>query len=157
MGISLSSFFDNIGNDVENWFENLFSGAKTQLENVVGSVTTGFSNLWSGGFAGISESGVEDIKAALKTYCDAIEEQIATFDEEGNISNAYKGEIQTAAREFIRAIKQILQAYVSTMKVSIEDATNAYNNYKAAASDISQDVTADAADVRAQAQSIRID
>lgn len=155
--MSIQSWWGNVTSDVEGWFNNKLGNIKTKLESVVGTTTTRFTNLWDGGFAGISEQGIEELKNELKNFCSAIEDQIASFDEEGEIANAYKGVIADAARDFIRAIEEILKAYVSTMKVNISEADLAFKNYKAGSQAISQNVIADAADIRKEAQSIRLD
>lgn len=155
--MSIQSFVNNAWNSAGDFLSGLGNTISSKLENIVGSVSTKLSSIWSGGFTGISAEGVEEIKRALKTYCDGIEAEIATFNELAATETAYKGEIQVAAQEFIKATKEILQAYVSNMKVSIADADTAFQNYQAADKSVAQNVQADAQAVRQEAQSIRLD
>ena len=155
--MSLQSVVGNTKVGAQNAISNILSTATSSIQNIIGNAKTGLSNIWSGGFAGMSESGMADLKTALKNYCDAIEAQINTFDEEGNISNAYKGNINNAAREYIRSIKELLNAYVTQMKANISEADEAYQNYMTGSESLSQSVSSDAESIRSEASKIRLD
>ena len=155
--MSLQSFIGDAVRGAQNSITEVFASAKGALENIIGSAASALTNVWSGGFAGISESGIEELKTALNTYIETIEASIASFDEVGNIENALKGDIQVAAQEFIAAIKQLLQAYVTQMRVNRDDLDSAYSNYTQAASDLSTQTSSNADSIRSQAQEIRLD
>lgn len=155
--MSLQSFVGDALRGAQNTLSDVFSSAKGTLENIVGSTSTALTNVWSGGFAGISETGIVDLKNALNNYINNIEATIASFDEAGNIENALKGNIQTAAQDFIAAIKQLLQAWVTQMRVNLADLDSAYKNYTEAAADLSTQTSSNADSIRSQAQEIRLD
>lgn len=139
------------------FIKSIFAGAKGTLENIVGSVGTKLSNLWDGGFAGIDENNFESLKQAIVQYCDEVDAIIDGFNQQGHLEVAYKGAIQDAANDFVVAVKEILVAYVSTMRRNIAEADTAFQNYRQAAQSIAQDVQADAANIRSEAQKVKLD
>lgn len=155
--MSIQSAVGNITSNVTNDLQSLLITAKTNIQNIVGSVSTGLSAIWSGGFAGIDENNFEILKNALIKYCDDLDEHINGFNQEGRLQIAYKGAIQEAANEFVIAVKDILTAYVSTMRRNIAEADTAFQNYKQAAQSIAQDIRSDAQAVRDEASKIRIE
>lgn len=155
--MSIRSAVGNITSSVGNDIQTIFSSASTNIQNIVGTAVTGFSNLWSGGFAGIDENNFSVIKSSLENYCSTIEEHIAQFDQASKLEIAYKGAIQDAADDFVKAVKELLQAYVSNMRRNIMEADAAFQNYKEAAQQIAQDVHSDAQTIRQDAQKIRLD
>ncbi len=155
--MSIRSTVGNMNHSFKDTISSTLTTIKTKLEGIVGSTSTALSNIWSGGFTGMSESGMTALKESLKTYCQEIEELIASFDQRGDITSALKGEVQDASYEFIAAIKELLQAYVSTMKQEIAEADQAYQNFVSSGKSISQDVQNSASDIRSNASSIRLD
>lgn len=155
--MSIRSTVGNIAHNVQDRLSSILTTGKTQIENIVGSVTTSLSNIWSGGFTGMSESGMTELKTQLTNYCQEVQDLIDGFDQTGDITSALKGDVQTAAYDFIDAIKKLLQAYVSTMKQEIAEADEAYQNFVSSGQSIAQDVQAAASDIRSNASSISLD
>lgn len=155
--MSVRSSLGNLSFDVQDVLSSLITSAKTQVSNIVGSVTTSLSNIWDGGFTGMSEAGLAELKIQLTNYCQEIQDLIGGFDQTGDITAALKGDVQTAAYDFIAAIKVLLQAYVSTMKQEIDEIEEAYQNFLRSGQSISQDVKSDASDIRSNANSISLD
>ena len=154
---SIRSTIGNMTHNVQDTLSSVLTTARTQIENIVGSTTTTLSNLWSGGFTGMSESGIAELKIQLSNYCQDVQNLIDSFDQTGDITSALQGDVQTAAYDFIAAIKTLLQAYVSTMKQEITEVDEAYQNFIASGQSISQDVTSAASDIRSNASSISLD
>ena len=148
------------GNFLRNFKDNissLLSSSKSRLDSIVGQAKTSLGNLFSGGFTGMSESGMETLVQEIDKYCQSIEAKIAEFNEKGDIEVALKGDVQVAAMDFVAAIKELLQAYVSTMRQEVSEAREAYQNFLAAGKQISQDVQSAASDIRSNAADIRLD
>lgn len=150
--MSIQSVVGNIQHKVGETIDSTLGTARTTWENIVGGVTTGFTNLWSGGFVGMSEGEIGNLKTALQTYCDEIQGIIDGFDQRGDITDAYKGEIQNAAYEFIAAVKELLKAYVAQMKKELSEIDEAYANFQASSQSVAQNVTSDAEQIRSNAQ-----
>lgn len=155
--MSIKSTIGNFSHSVQDTISSTLTTAKTQIENIVGSTTTGLSNIWNGGFTGMSESGMSELKTQLEAYCREVQDLINGFDQTGDITSALKGDVQTAAYDFIAAVKDLLQAYVSTMKQEIREADEAYQNFLKSSQSISQDVSDAASDIRSNASSISLD
>lgn len=155
--MSIQSAVGNIISNTKNDITSIITGAKGALENIVGSVGTKLSNLWDGGFAGIDENSFGTLKQAIMDYCNEVDEIINGFNQEGHLEVAYKGAIQDSANDFVVAVKEILVAYVSTMRRNIAEADTAFQNYRQAAQSIAQDVQADAANIRSEAQKVKLD
>lgn len=108
-------------------------------------------------FTGMSETGMEELISKLEVYCDDLQGIISGFDQEGDISVAFKGDVKEAAYDFIAAIKELLEAHVSTVLQAINDANQAVEKFREAATEISSTVKSDAENIRAEANSIRLD
>ena len=143
-------------NAPDNMASNL-SNSKQFVESVIGKIGMQFTQLWSGGFRGMSEQGIAELKTQITKYCESVQDVINSFDQTGDITSALKGEVQTAAYDFIAAIKELLQAYVSTMRQEIQEVQEAYDNFVKAGSSIASDVRSNADDVRSDAARISLD
>lgn len=154
---SIRSTIGNFEHLVHDTISSVLASARTQIQNLVGTATSRLSNIWSGGFTGMSEQGMADLKAQLSSYCQDVQDLIDSFDQTGDITSALRGEVQTAAYDFIAAIKSLLQAYVSTMRQEIDEADEAYRNFASSDKSISQDVESSASDIRSNANNIRLD
>ena len=104
---SIRSTVGNIAHNVQDTINSVLTTAKTQIENIVGGAQTQLTNIWSGGFTGMSETGINELKTQLTNYCNEVQDLIDSFDQTGDITSALKGDVQTAAYEFIDAIKKL--------------------------------------------------
>lgn len=155
--MSVKSAVGNLVHDVDDNLSSALRTAKTTMQNIVGNVKTSLSNVWSGGFAGMDKNGIDELKTQIGNYCNDIQSIINEFDVDGNIEVALKGDLQVAAQDFIKATKDILNAYVSKIKEEMDVIKEAYSNYEKAAAQIKTDVMSDADQVRSAAKAIRID
>lgn len=155
--MSVKSTINNLVHDVDDNLSSAITTAKSSIQNIVGTVKTSLSNVWSGGFTGMDEKGLAELKTQIKNYCNDIQSIINEFDVDGNIEVALKGLIQEGAQDFIKAIKDILNAYVSTIKEELDVVDEAYSNFSKSALQIKTDVVADAEQIRSDANKIKID
>lgn len=133
--------------------------ANARLENIVGSVKTGLGNIWGGGFAGISIERINsDLIPAVNKYCETIESAINQFNADADVTSSFAGtELETAVQDFIKAIKELLAAYVSTMRKEIAAINSAYEQYTSGAQNVASNVASNASEIRAAANDIRLD
>lgn len=155
--MSVKSAVSNLVHDVDDNLSSALRTAKTTMQNIVGNVKTSLSNVWSGGFAGMDKNGIYELRTQIGNYCNDIQSIINEFDVDGDIEVALKGDLQVAAQDFIKATKDILNAYVSKIKEEMDVIEEAYRNYSQAASQIKADVMSDADQVRSAAKAIKID
>ncbi len=148
IGDGLQNIGKGIGNailDVNNWGSNAV--------NDLGKLP-----LFDGNFEGISKEGIEELKSQIGKYCREIEEKISTFNADGQINNSIKGSaIEPAVRKYVKAIQELLAAYVSVMRQNIDYATKAYAAYESMQKNVAQNVESNAEQIRKNAQSIRLD
>ena len=156
--MSIRSTVNNFVNKVDAKIDDAFTVARTRVENIIGSATTGVKNLWSGGFFGMSESGLADLKTALSNYITAVKDVIAGFDAKGDFGVALKGtNLDPAVTEFIAAVKELLQAYVAALEVELAEIDTAYTNFQSSEQSVASDVQSAADDVRGSASEIKLD
>lgn len=155
--MSIQSTVGNIKHNIGDNVSTVVSQGKSRLASIVNSTTTSFRNVWSGGFAGMSDTGIQELKNQLNKFCKEIDDLISSFDQEGDITQALKGDPQTAAYEFIDAVKKLLVAYVSQMRKEISEMDDAYASFVESGKSIASDVNAAAQDIRANAEAIKID
>lgn len=157
--MSIQSGLGNLGSDIGNTVQGGLSWASGRVGSIFGTITTGLGNIWDGGFAGISKEQLEStLIPALQSYCERIEESINAFNAEADVTASFAGaELVPNVQEFIGAVKQLLQAYVSTMRQEIATANSAYEQYQIGSQNVAAGVSSSASEIRSAAQSIRID
>ncbi len=155
--MSIRSVTNNTISTVGDSIATLVTNAKSAISNIVGTATTGIGNLYSGGFVGMSREGIEQLNTAVENYCQTIEEAIKEFNDEASRADAYAGEISDAVHAYVEGMKEILSAYVSTMRKDQEEAAKAFNEFHSQEQSIAQDVSSDAADIKSNAESIRVE
>ena len=155
--MSIQSTVGNITHSVQDGFNEISNRASSTLQGIVGTISTSVTNLYSGGFVGLSREGMAELDTALEEYIGELEETINGFNEEADAGDAYAGQIKTAVHEYVVAVQALLSAYVTRLRQEIDEANEAFNNMHQADQDISQNVTSDAGDVTSDAQSIRVD
>lgn len=155
--MSIQSSIGSFTRNTQEGVRSVISRASGMLDGIVGSATTTVSNVFSGGFVGINTANAESLRTAINNYIQGVQDTINGFNENANLENAYKGEVQVATQEFLRAIKDLLQAHITQMRLNLTDLNEAIKNYEEAASDLGSQVTQQADEIRQNATQIKID
>ena len=155
--MSLQSSVGNVTRSATESVKSILSTTTGKIENTIGTATTAVTNVWSGGFAGISTANATALENAINTYIQGIQDTIQGFNENANLENAYKGAAQEGAQVLLRESKSLLQAYVSLMKRSVNDFHDAVERYVQAAGDLGTKISQQADEIRANAESIKMD
>lgn len=159
MGVNVynvaSNAFSSFANDVQS---NLTSG-KIAIENILGTLKTGLSNIFDGGFAGLDEKNYNILQSAIEKYVSDAQNIVAEFNPDNNGADiAYKGDVKVAVDDFLAAIKLILQAYVSTMKIEIAESKTAFEEWhRQTRDDVAKKVTQNASEIEKNAEKIKLD
>lgn len=66
-------------------------------------------------FVGLNYASIETIRSAIRTYVKGIQEEIQKLNTEANTNNALKGEIVAATKEYVQAVSDVANAYVSSL------------------------------------------
>lgn len=155
--MSLSSFIGNTVSKVSNSVKNILSDVKSKLSNIVGNAAANFTSLWDGGFAGISREGIEQLRSALNSYVDNIEDHIQQFNTVTAAEGAISGDVREAVSDYSESVKALLSAYVSTMRVNISDLDTAFEAYIRQTDELAGSITTDADALREAAKKIDLD
>lgn len=155
--MSIRSVIGNLTKSGREFGGTLLSSASAQLNGVVGTAGAAVGSVFSGGFVGIDENNIESVKNSINSYCDTIDGIIDGFDENAQLDNAFKGEVQQGVRQFVTDVKGLLKAYVTYMRRSVADLNTAVASYKAGVSGIRSQAQSDAESIRQQAAEVKID
>lgn len=155
--MSIQSSISNMTRTATESVKSVISSATGKLEGVVGTASTAASNIWAGGFAGINTANAGDLKAAINKYIEGVQATIEGFDENANLETAYKGAVQTATQDFLKAVKNLLRAHISLMRQNLAEFDLAVQNYTEASQSTASSISNEADTIRNNAESIKID
>ena len=148
----------NISHSVEDRIAKARSVASKAFDNISGNINSTLSgHHFRESFVGISKTGLEDLKTGLEKYIQTVQSIVDGFNEDGDISSSLQGYPLGAAKEFIKAIKYLLNSYISSMRMEKKEIDEALKNYDAAASKIQKVVSQDASSIRQTADKIKLD
>lgn len=145
-GAAVSSVFNNTVNSVSNLFES-----------AIGSAVTSFSVLWDGGFVGIDVNNYTVIKDEIDTLMTKVEETLSQFNAAAEFETGLKGEAADAASEYVKAVNDLLIAYVTTYRNFIKLADESVAQMKAGDTANAASIRDAAAEIRSRAEEIRVD
>jgi hypothetical protein len=148
----------NISHNVKDRVADARNSTGSILNDLAGTASKNLSyHTYKGSFVGISENGMIELKGALDKYIQSVQGVINGFNENADLTSSFSGPALEAARQFITAVKKLLNSYVSTMLNEKEEISEAIVNYKSAAQRIASTVSADKDALESAANNIRID
>ena len=157
----------NIGSDAAKAGKELADAGRNYVTGKITQVTKDIkagisntitsSNVYDGGFAGMSETAVEEVKADVKKYIEQLKSSVSSFDDLKEIDTFLKGETNTAAHEYVQAMKDVMGTYLESLNDVAKDIDAAYQSFKQQSSSIASATSNSAQDLRAQAANKPID
>lgn len=110
-------------------------------------------------FAGISESGIEELKIALNKYAEEASSCIAEFNASANLASTFAGEALTSSiTAALEEGKQALYALVNKLKEAEQAASQyALEQWGEGTGGVAGTVDSSASDIRAQANALNLD
>lgn len=157
MGMGLRNTAGNISRLAGESVRGAVSTVAQNVQDIIGSVAAAETNIWDGGFVGISTANADKLKQAINKYIEDSQDIIDGFNEEANLEMAYKGQIQVGAQEFLRSVKELLQAYVTQMRKNLHEFEEVVEVYSQNDTDLGQQVNQQADEIRQNASKVRID
>ena len=136
------------------------SSTNSTVANAIGDLSiTAVANVYEGGFAGISESGIKELQTQIRGFANELQNTIDGFDANADLTAglAEGSKAQVAASDFIKDIKELLKAYVSTLNAYATIAEEAYANYTSADTSVGGSVDTTSGDVSSAADAIKLD
>lgn len=167
--MSIQSIAGNIGSSIYRGVGGTFSEIGNRIENLLGGAVAQLSSLWDGGFVGFDMNNYQILTSAIEAHVQAMEVIISSFNTEAYIGGALKGEAMEAAIEYVRAIKQLLDAYATTYRdFNLQltgsakgefsgDGDNIMAQYASGDSQNAQAINTEAQNIINEASNIRID
>ena len=148
----------NIDHTVQDAVGAARDKSKSTFESIIGGADSALHHQYAGGsFVGVSAAGLGYLLEALEKFVVNVQSVINDFDENGDISQAFVGAPKEAAQDFIKAIKQLLTTYVSSLRMIKAEATEAFNNFSENAKMIQGAIESDANSLRSSANDINLD
>lgn len=140
----------------------------SRIETLLSGATARLESLWDGGFVGIDTANYTILTDAIDAHVKSLEDIINNFNTEAYIDGALKGQSRDEAVLYVRAIKQLLEAYATTYRqfnIALTGAAHgeSINDGSVIAQMMTGDqenaqaINTDAQAIQNEAQSIRID
>lgn len=114
--MSIKTIVSNVENSFQSTIGNSASTVANMFQNAIGEATATFSTLWDGGFVGLNKNNFSELENQVNTLMNEIEGVIAEFNAEAEFETGIKGTSASAATEYVRAVSELLRAYVSTYR-----------------------------------------
>lgn len=142
----------NAGKDVGNNVKDVTSSIKN---SITGATTP--SKIYDGGFAGMNESAIEDVKANIKKYIQEMQSSVNSFDDGKEIDTFLKGETNAAAREYVKSVKELMATYLTGLDQVANGLDSAYAQFQESSKSIANTTMSDAESLRSQAANKKLD
>ena len=94
----------------------LKDNAKAALGKVQGFVGSMFEVVKNGStFVGLNYGSIESIRGAIRGYVGNIQAEVAKINSDLSVDNALKGEMAAATKEYVKAVTDVADAFVSAL------------------------------------------
>ncbi len=152
--MGIQSVIGDVKSTVGQRISSFLDAAWGAVSGLAGNIGTFVANIWSGGFAGVSN--FDALKTAVTTYANNVQEIVDTYDTSADLEQTFKGQAGTAMTEFITSTKSLLDAYVKLVEKWNTELDDAYEKYKSGDTSLSEAVSSDAEDVAQAASKVEI-
>lgn len=153
--MGIQAIIGDIRSNAGQTIQSLLDTAYSHASGMAGSIGTFISNVYDGGFAGVSD--FDALKQAITRYKEEVQSIVDTYNANADLEQTFKGEVATAMHEFVTNTKTLLEAYASMVEQWNIDLVDVYTKYQEGASSTAQKIQSDAQDVLAAAQNISLD
>lgn len=133
---------------------NQLDVANSYLSTIADAIGTFVANIWSGGFAGVSD--FDDLKQSIETYSNNVQEIVNTYDASAQVDATFKGQAGQELTSFIAATKELLDAYVNYVKSWNKELDEIYEKYNQGDTTLQSNVASDSQRVQQASQSIEL-
>lgn len=155
--MSIENILSNAGAAISNGFKNSAATLGAMFQNAIGTAQATFSTLWDGGFVGIDVNNYTVIRDEIDTLMTKVEQVLTQFNANAEFETGVKGEAADAAAEYVKAVNELLIAYVTTYRNFIKLADDAVAQMKAGDQQNAASIRTAADEIRSRAAEIRVD
>ena len=153
--MGIQSIIGDVKSNAGQKIQSLLDTAYSQASGMAGSIGTFVSNVFDGGFAGVSD--FEALNSAITRYKEEVQSIVDTYNANADLEQTFKGEVATAMHEFVTNTKMLLEAYASIVEQWNVDLGEVYARYQEGAGATAQKIQSDAEAVKQAAQNISLD
>lgn len=152
--MGIQSLIGDVASTFGNTFTNVLEGAWGAVSGIASGIGTFVANIWDGGFAGVSN--FDGLKTAVTNYSKGVQDIVATYDANADLDVTFKGKAAEELRNFVKATKSLLQAYVKLVEKWNTELDEAYTKYQSGDTTLQSNVQSDAQAVEQAAQNLDI-
>lgn len=95
-------------------------------------------------FIGLDYNQVPQIRDAIRQYVKDIQNAADEFNDSADAERAVKGEVVAATKQYVKSIKEVLDAYITGLLVYSDKMQEYYEAYKKSDTTLSDDVSQEA-------------
>ena len=128
--------------DVINTVRDKISGIRSGIQGWVGSIRDAVAN--GGAFVGLNYQHVPQIREAIRAYVKDVQAAADEFNDSAEAERAVKGEVVAATKSYVKAIKEVLDAYITGLLVYSDKMQEYYEAYAKSDTTLSEDVSSEA-------------
>lgn len=133
--------------------QNMGDKFQTSIGKVQGYLGTAFETAKNGAaFVGLQYSAIPTIRASIGTYVSKVQTEIAKLNTDASNSNALKGEVASAANQYVKAVSDVASAYVSSLLAYSDRMFEYGEEYKKADTELASTVAEEATGMTNDAQ-----
>ncbi len=152
--MGIQSIIGDIKSTVGQKVKSFLDSAWGAVSGIADRVGTFVANVWSGGFAGVSDFG--ELKSAITTYSNNVQDIINQYNAQADLDSTFKGKAGTEMTEFVKSTKSLLDAYVKLVEKWNGELDGYYEKYQSGDTTLSSNVQSDAQAVEQAAQKVDI-
>ena len=152
--MGLQSLIGDIKSAVGNHIQSFLDTAWGAVNGISDSIGTYVANIWSGGFAGVSDFGA--LKSAITKYSNNVQKIINDYNTKADLEATFKGKAGQEMTGFVTSTKSLLDAYVKLVEKWNSELDTYYANYKKGDQTLSSNVISDAQAVKQAASKVNI-
>ena len=152
--MGIQSIIGDVKSTVGQRISSFLDQAWAAASGIADTVGTFVANIWSGGFAGVSD--FEALKRAIREYSKGVQEIVDNYKTDADLGVTFKGDAATAMTEFITSTKELLMAYVKLVEKWESELDDIYTKYQEGDKNLSQSVNQDSESVLAASKKVDI-
>ena len=142
---AISNFVKSTGEKASDLVQNFSDGLSSIVSKVQGYTGTAFEVAKNGGsFVGLQYSSIDTIRSSIRTYVTNVQTEIDKLNTEASNANALKGEIATAASQYVKAVSDVASIYVTALLRYCDKMYEYGEEYKKNDTNLAQEVTEEA-------------
>lgn len=157
MAIDIKNFFQNSVSGVGHTINTVISSRQTFFKNMIGETVANLSSLWDGGFVGINDSNRAAVYDAVKELVTNVGNVVNEFNSDQTLEGALQGPARVAAKDYIDAVKELLNAYVSSYNNFGNILQNAFSDTDSAHQDIASSTEDEVTRLRNEANNMKVE